>query len=92
MQEQNSNFVIRKNLLDLKHARYLQYLITSIIAALSYAIGITLGILTKQIDFKNLTSLLIVGLASLTIFGIIGFLVMRFKLKLDNIDREIAVL
>jgi len=45
---------IKKNLLDIKHQRYLQYFNTSTIILFTYIVGIIIGFITKQIDHSNL--------------------------------------
>ncbi len=80
---------IRKNLLDLKHQRYLQYYSITIIITLTYFISIGIVFVTKQLDYKNLALLTIILAISLVVLGICRVLIIRFRNKMNLIYKEI---
>ncbi len=81
------NIEIRKNLLDLKYNKYLQFYNTSMIILFSYILGLLISFLTNSIMYQNL---LLVSGVSIIIFSIILHLMIRFKRKLRIIPRQIA--
>jgi len=55
------NNKIRKNILDIKYNKYVQYQITSIIIAFTYIIGVCIGLITRQIRFTPLQLFILSG-------------------------------
>ena len=92
MQNQKTEIVIRKNLLDLKYNKYLQYLNTAIIMLFTYFIGLTIAFITKQIDYKNINQLWLVMLLSIAITSTFIILMSKFKRSLTTITRDIEML
>lgn len=83
---------IKKNLLDLQYSRYLQYYNTSIIILSTYIIGVIIGFVTKQIDYKNEGQLVLVGLISVGVVTFILLLMLRFKDHQEKIISEVKKL
>ncbi len=81
---------IKKNLLDLKYNKYLQYYNTSIIILFTYFIGLALAIITKQVDYTNYNHLFfILGITFFVCITIIYFM-LKFKTQLSRIPKQIA--
>lgn len=80
---------IKKNLLDLKYNRYLQYLNTAIILLFTYFIGIAITFITGQVDYKKGGQLLLIALISIGVISAIIILVLNFKKNLLAITKEI---
>ena len=55
---------VKKNLLDLQYAKYLQYYTTAVIILFTYGIGVAIAFITKQIDFYSIGQMLLVFLIS----------------------------
>jgi len=89
MQKGNLSEKVKKNLLDLQYTKYLQYYNTSIIILFTYVIGVAIAFITKQIDYKSLNQLYLVGLISLITISIVISLMLNFKKHLSNIPHEL---
>jgi len=83
---------IKKNLLDLNYNKYLQYYTTSIIILFTYFIGVILSFITKQIDYKNNSQIMLVEVISIAVISILVILLLNFKTHLKNIPNEIKKL
>jgi|TARA_B100001971_G_C17769389_1_gene324185 hypothetical protein len=83
---------VKKNLLDLQYARYLQAYHTSIIVLFTYVIGITIAAFAKQIDFTDSTHTIFLVFTSGVLFGPIGAIIRSTRNHLHNIQKEIKKL
>lgn len=90
----NNNYSnqIKKNLLDLKYNKNLQYYNTSIILLFTYFIGIAIAFITKQIDYTNLAQLFLTGIISIVFISTIVIFMLRFRAHLKIIPEEIKKL
>ncbi len=79
----------KKNLLDLRYNKYLQYYNTSIIILFTYFIAIFIVLVTKQLDYKNIRYLSLVGIISAAVLSLIAIFLLRFKGHEENILNEI---
>nr|MBI4156417.1 hypothetical protein [Candidatus Woesearchaeota archaeon] len=83
---------IKKNLLDIKHQRYLQYFNTSIIISFTYIIGIIIGFITKQINYLNPSQIATTIIATIIVFAILVVSLIHFHKQLKVIVEEIKTL
>lgn len=83
---------IKKNLLDLKYNKYLQYLNTSIIILFTYFAGLALAFLTKQIRYNNLNQIGLALFTSVVITSILATFILRFRINLRELTKEISAL
>lgn len=83
---------VKKNLLDLHYQRYLQYSTTATILLVTYYIGVSIALITEQINFTNPLSVGLLILLSILITGIVGNLLLYFGHHLKNIQSEIRKL
>ena len=83
---------IKKNLLDLKYSKYLQFYNTGIIILFTYLIGLTIALLTKQIDYTNINHIFKVSLISIIPLFLIVYFLLNCKKQLNEIPRQIAKL
>lgn len=83
---------VRKNLLDLQYHRQLQYYNTSLIALLTYFIGMVIALLTRQIDLSDVNQLLVAMLISAAFLGIIFYLLRLFRVRMSMITEEVKTL
>ena len=83
---------IKKNLLDLHYTKYLQYYNTSIIILFTYFIGIAIAFITKQINYKSTSHIMLVVIISIIIVAIITIFMLKFREHLTNILQEVRKL
>ena len=83
---------VKKNLLDLQYNKYLQYYNTSIIVLFTYAIGVGISFMTKQINYKILNQLLLVEFISIVVICIIILWMLNCRWHMGNILNEIKKL
>jgi len=83
------NHKIKKNLLDLHYNKYLQYHTATIIILFTYFIGVAVAFITKQIDYKNASQVMLVSLISIIILSTLAILMLNFKGHLKNILEEV---
>ncbi|MDO8741216.1 MAG: hypothetical protein Q7J54_06620 [Candidatus Woesearchaeota archaeon] len=83
---------LKKNLLDLQFNKYLQYYTTAIIILFTYLIGITIAFVTKQVDYKSINQVMLVGIISISVISIVAILMLRFKSHMSNIIKEVKKL
>ncbi|MFH0978689.1 MAG: hypothetical protein V1837_05285 [Candidatus Woesearchaeota archaeon] len=83
---------VKKNLLDLHYNKYLQFYTTSIIILFTYAIGVGIAFITKQVNYQNLSQILLVGSISVVVISTIVLLMKKQKVHMANILREIREL
>ena len=83
---------VKKNLLDLQYAKYLQYYTTAVIILFTYGIGVAIAFITKQIDFYSIGQMLLVFLISMAVVSVVVMLMLDFKGHLSNITAEIKKL
>jgi len=83
---------IKKNLLDLQYNKYLQSYNTLIIILFTYFIGIIVAFMTKQIDYRNISQLGLIGLISIAVLSIIALFMLKSKEHITNIPNEIKKL
>ena len=86
------NDKIKKNLLDLKYNKCLQFYNTTIISIISYTIALGIAIATKQINYTNPTHLFISISFSIIFFFTTGKLLSKFQKQLKKIPQMIAKL
>ncbi len=80
---------IKKNLLDIKHQKFLQYYTITIIVIFTYIIGLIISFLTKQIDYKNVNHVTIVSIISIILLSIAILPLLKFKSELNDIPNKI---
>ena len=83
---------IKKNILDLQYNKYLQYYNTSIIILFTYTVGVVIGFVTEQINYNDVSQMVVLGFLSLVVVSIIALLLMQFKDHQGNILLEIKKL
>jgi hypothetical protein len=83
---------VKKNLLDMHYLKYTQYYTTCVILLTTYFIGIVIGFVTKQLDFRNTLQLSIVSAVSLVIVGVFVRLMLNFHVHIKRIPEEIKKL
>ncbi|MFA5173703.1 MAG: hypothetical protein WC438_00815 [Candidatus Pacearchaeota archaeon] len=83
---------LKKNLLDLKYNKYLQYHNTCIIILFTYFIGVIIAYVTNQINYKAFNENLLAGIISIIIIFFILILISNFNEHLENITNEIKKL
>jgi len=70
------NMNTRKNVLDLNYSKYLQYFNTCVIIIFTYLVGLTLAIMTAQIDLRNSLQVFVTAFVSVVFFVVVlGFLI-----------------
>ena len=83
---------LEKNILDLNYTKNLQYYNTSILILFTYFIGVSIALLTEQINYNNITHLSLIAVISLAIVAFIILLMLKFKNNMINIIQEIKKL
>jgi predicted neutral ceramidase superfamily lipid hydrolase len=83
---------VKKNLLDLEYNKYLSYLNTSIIILFTYLVSVAIVIITRQIDYKNVSQIMFLSVTSMLILSVISFLVIRYRSRIKNISLDIMKL
>jgi hypothetical protein len=83
---------LRKNLLDLQYHRQLQYYNTSLIALLTYFVGVAIAIITNQINLSAVKQLLMLMLFSAAFLGTIFYLLRLFRVRMGKIIEEVKTL
>lgn len=83
---------IKKNILDLHYNKYLQWHNTTIVIAITYGVGITLGFITGQINLHSKIQILSVVASSMAVTASMMFLVKKFRYHLKKIPQEIKKL
>ena len=78
---------VRKNLLDLKYQKYLQFHIATVIIIFTYFIGDGIALLTKQIVTKSQVLYLLA--ISVLIISAALIILSNFNIKLNLITEEI---
>ena len=76
----------RKNILDLKHNKYVQYYNTTIVLTFTYIIGLIIAITTQKITF-NMTGIII--FISIIFLGTCTHILLNLKDNLQNTIKEI---
>ncbi len=76
---------IKKNILDLHFQKNLVITSTSIIIAFTYLIGVGIAILTKQLQFDNFISIIVLITISIAVLGISGFFFFKSYYHIKNI-------
>jgi len=84
----NKEFEIKKNLLDLKYNKYLQYYNTAIITLVTYIITIFIAAITGQIHYGNVIFIIAIIFSILIILLLFG-LISRYKKNLTFILKQI---
>ena len=86
------NDKIRKNLLDLKYSKYLQYYNTAIILLTTYIIAISIALISKQISISNpLIFTSVFAFSLIYCITLVKFCI-NFKKQLKRIPRMISTL
>jgi len=83
---------IKKNLLDLKYSKYLQYYNTTIILLATYLIGLSIALISNQISTSNPINFFFALILSLIYCGTIIKFAINFKKQLHKIPKMIATL
>ena len=81
--------LIKKNILDLKYNKNLQYLNTTIICLLAFYIGISISFLTSQVK-PNLQKIIPLSLITSLFTSVSIILLLKFKNIMQNIENEIT--
>lgn len=84
--------MLKKNLFDLEHNRYLQYYTTLIILLFTYGIGVGIAFVTKQIDYTNHSQLTVLMAVSLAVLIPLLVLLLHYKTKMEETIDEIKKL
>jgi len=84
--------LVKKNLLDLKYNKYLQYYNTLVIVLFTYIIGAFIAFITKQIDYENMVQITIFISVSIGVIITIVSFMQGFREELTNIPKEIEKL
>lgn len=79
----------RKNILDLKHNKYVQYYTTTIVLIFTYIIGLIIALTTQKITFKMAGIIIFI---SIIFLGISIHILLNLKDNLKNIIKEIESL
>ena len=82
--------IIKKNILDLRYNKYLQYQTTAIITLVTYMIGVTIAVLTKQINYQDMRQLLIVAVLTIGMVWLHFYLIIMYKNRQEKIIKEIS--
>ena len=82
----------KKNILDLQYSKYLQFFNTSIVVLFTYIIGLAIAFFTRQIDFKNLGQMLLIGGISVFFFSVLVLLILLFRREMEIILSNIRKL
>ena len=80
--------IIRKNLLDLKYNKNLQYFNTTIIALLTFLLGIIIAYISQDILFTLDNSLIFLSI-TVIIMSMCVISLINFHNKMRNIEKEI---
>ncbi len=80
--------MIKKNILDLKYNKNLQYLNTTIISLITLFIGVSIAFLTGQVN-PNLQEIIPISLITGLFASICIILLLKFNNEMKNIEKEI---
>ena len=75
----------KKNILDLHFQKHLAIASTSVIIGFTYLIGLVIALLTRQINFRDLASWIILIVVSVLFMAFISILFFHSKYHLQNI-------
>ncbi len=75
----------KKNLLDLHFQKYLVIASTSAIIGFTYSVGLVIALITRQINFKDLASWIILIVISVLFMAFISILFFHSKYHIQNI-------
>jgi len=92
MKENKLSDKLKKNLLDMNYNKYLYYFNTSVILLFTYVIGILIGFITKQINYRSLNQMMAVAVVSILVVGVIILLLLNFLDHLRKIVIEMKKL
>ena len=76
---------IKKNLLDLHFEKNLVIASTSMILGFTYLIGVGVAIITKQINFQNPSSWLLLAIISMLVLGYLTLIFFKARNHVKNI-------
>jgi len=79
----------RKNVLDLKHNKYVQYYNTTIILIFTYVIGLIIAIITQKITLNTIGIIIFI---SIIFLGTCAYILLNLKDNLQCIIKEIESL
>ena len=80
---------IKKNILDLKYQKFLQFYVVTVIGLITYFIGIIIALLTKQINIRDYSQIFLILLISSLVLGMSIFIMIEISNKLTKIIEEI---
>ncbi len=83
---------VKKNLLDLQYNKYLQYYTTSVILLFTFLIGVVIAFFTKQLSLVDMRQMLLVGVFSIIVLGVISSCMLYFRSHQEKIIEEIKKL
>ena len=86
------DFLIQKNILDLRHSRYLQYQNTLIIILYTYLIALAIAILTGQTGYHDINQLLLVSIVTIVIVFAVLISIRNYRDKQKEILQKITEL
>lgn len=92
MSMDQQHIAAKKNILDLQHNKYVQYMTTTIVIAVTYVIGVVLALITKQVSMADGKQLTAVFVMSLTFFLVITAFMAGFAKRLNAITKQIEEL
>lgn len=92
MEEKELSPQLKKNLLDIHYAKYLQYFTTSLIIVFTYFIGLAIALLTGQVDLANIRQIAFLFSVSVTFLSIMAIILIKFKIHMRNIVAEMKQL
>ncbi len=83
---------IKKNLLDLAYNKYLVYQTTTIVIIFTYLVGLSLALISKQIDLQNTGQLLATIIVTLSLLSPATLYFSKTKSHLRQIQEQIKLL
>ena len=76
---------VKKNLLDIHFQKNLIIASTSVILGFTYIIGVSIAVITRQINFKNPMSWLLLAIISMLVLGYLTLIFLRARHHIENI-------
>ena len=83
---------LKKNILNLHYNKNLQYFNTTTIILFTYFIGLTIALLTKQINFLDHRHLYLFSLVSIIVLGPLVIFLLYFKNNMKKVVKGIKKL
>lgn len=81
--------LIKKNLLDLEYTKTVQYLNTTIVIIFTYAVGVAIASLSKQIDYGDAYQAIALISSTAIVLSVALMVAYYLRTKIEKIKQEI---